>query len=547
MNEIYLSMVAFAPILLVSVLLVGFKIPARIVMPIGLLSAIVIAIYTWKMEIKAVLASIVQGTFITFDILIIIFGALFLLNLLKYSGALATIRKDFSRISPDIRIQTIIIAWLFGSFLEGAAGFGTPAAIVAPLLVSIGFPVGASLMIGMMTMSTAVTFGAIGTPILVGVNGGLKTTENIILADGAFLNEFLQSVTREASIIHTIVGTFIPLLMIMMLERFYGNHQSWKLNLSIIPFAIFSGLSFTIPYCITAIFLGPEFPSLIGAGIGLFIVVTVAKKGWLNPKNIWEFNNDRIAIRNKTKEINEKTKDDKSLKAWLPYVFLALVLVASRIPSLGLGGFLKNVDVQWPKILETNIGASSTPFYLPGAMMIFVGILTILLYRMRWNQIEKASSNSFSSLISASAVLIFTLPLVRIYINSDINTMDYPSMPVAAAEWISIILGKSWAGFAPVVGALGAFIAGSNTISNLTFSQFQYNMALSTGLGTSLVVALQAVGAAAGNMIAIHNVVAASATVGLVGTEGATIRKTIIPTLYYLIFSGIIGWLFSIF
>jgi len=95
--------------------------------------------------------------------------------------------------------------------------------------------------------------------------------------------------------------------------------------------------------------------------------------------------------------------------------------------------------------------------------------------------------------------------------------------------------------FAPSVGALGAFIAGSNTVSNLMLADFQFNVAGALGISSAMMVALQAVGAAAGNMIAIHNVVAASATVGLLGREGITLRKTILPTLYYVICAGIIG------
>src|SRR5699024_10345251 len=114
---------------------------------------------------------------ITFDILWIIFGAILLLNLLKHSGGIGLIRQSFADISPDRRVQVVIIAWLFGSFLEGAAGFGTPAAIVAPLLLALGYPALASVMIGLMVQSTAVTFGALGVPILIGVQNGLASPE----------------------------------------------------------------------------------------------------------------------------------------------------------------------------------------------------------------------------------------------------------------------------------------------------------------------------------------------------------------------------------
>ncbi|MEL7435994.1 MAG: L-lactate permease, partial [Chloroflexota bacterium] len=142
---------------------------------------------------------------------------------------------------------------------------------------------------------------------------------------------------------------------------------------------------------------------------------------------------------------------------------------------------------------------------------------------------------------SAGFVLVFAVPMVRVYINSGINASELSSMPIAMAEWAASNVGAVWPLLAPTIGALGAFIAGSNTISNLMFSLFQFSLAEQLGISGTMVVALQAVGAAAGNMIAIHNIVAAAATVGLLGREGALLQKTIIPTLYYVLLSGLLG------
>jgi lactate permease len=141
----------------------------------------------------------------------------------------------------------------------------------------------------------------------------------------------------------------------------------------------------------------------------------------------------------------------------------------------------------------------------------------------------------------AGFVLLFTIPMVRVYINSGFNTQELPSMPVAMAEWAATQVGMAWPFCAPLVGALGAFIAGSNTISNLMFALFQYGVAERLAISGVMVVALQVVGAAAGNMLAIHNIVAASATVGLLGREGALLRLTVIPTIYYVLAAGLLG------
>jgi lactate permease len=276
------ALFAAMPIILSGILLVGIRMPAKWAMPIVFIVTALIGIFVWDMSVTRIFASTIQGVLITISVLWIIFGAILLLNTLKHSGAITTIKAGFNGISPDRRVQVVIIAWLFGSFIEGASGFGTPAAVAAPLLVAIGFPAMAAVMIGMMIQSTPVTFGAVGTPILIGVNAGLDkaTISERLLAAGSNWEAYLQAITSQAAIIHAITGTLIPLLMVMMLTRFFGKHKSWTEGLSILPFAIFGGLAFTIPYAITGIFLGAEFPSIIGALVGLAIVVPAARAGF---------------------------------------------------------------------------------------------------------------------------------------------------------------------------------------------------------------------------------------------------------------------------
>ncbi len=171
------ALLAVLPILTAAVLLIGLRIAARTAMPVVYALAVAIGWFAWKMPLAQIVAATIQGLFVTFDILFIIFAAILLLNTLKRSGGIAAIRTGFATISPDRRIQVVLITWLFGSFIEGASGFGTPAAITAPLLVALGFPALAAVMLGMMVQSTPVTFGAVGTPILVGVRGGLESPE----------------------------------------------------------------------------------------------------------------------------------------------------------------------------------------------------------------------------------------------------------------------------------------------------------------------------------------------------------------------------------
>jgi len=547
-----LAFFAFVPILLAGILLIGLRWPARQAMPLVYLASVGIALFAWDMSFNRVLASSLQGLVITLGLLWIIFGAILLLNTLKHSGAIMVIRAGFTTISPDRRIQAIIIAWLFGCFIEGASGFGTPAAIAAPLLVAVGFPAMAAVLMGMLVQSTPVSFGAVGTPIIVGVNTGLDTATigAQLAANGSSWDAYLQLITTQVASIHAIVGTFMPLIMVIMLVRFFGKDRSWRAVFEVLPFALFAGLSVTIPYVLTGIFLGPEFPALMGGLVGLAIVTTAARKGFLVPKTTWDFADRKDwpqewlgTIEMKLDELTARPMS--SFRAWCPYLLVAVLLVVSRVfPEVT--ALFKSVSLSFSNLLgEAGIGAGIQPLYLPGGILVMVVLATFFIHRMKVKELGDAVKESSGVLLSAGFVLLFTVPMVRILINSGVNAADLPSMPILMASYVADTVGGIYPLVAPSVGALGAFLAGSNTVSNMMFSQFQFGVATNLGLSTALMVSVQAIGAAAGNMVAIHNVVAASATVGLLGREGATLRRTVWPTLYYVLMTGIIALIAS--
>ena len=543
------ALLALFPIALGGILLVGFRVPAKHAMPAAYVAAVAVAFGAWGMTTSRVAAASVQGLFLTFDLLFIIFGAILLLHTLERSGGVAAIRRSFSGISDDRRIQVVIVAWLFGSFIEGAAGFGTPAAVAAPLLVALGFPAAAAVMLGMMIQSTAVTFGAVGTPVLVGVQGGLggDAFAAALAAADMTMMDYLRAVTAKAVLLHAAAGVLMPTWMVVMLTRFFGEKRSWSEGLSVLPFTLLGGVAFTVPYVLFGTFLGPEFPSLLGAPVGLAVVVLVARKGWLLPKDRWDFP-ERGAwkpewvsgLEDELADVSEG-RGVSAVAAWAPYALLGVLLVLTRLPSLPLGAWLRAPALTWANIFGSDIVATTTPLYLPGFVLLLVVFFTAALHRMNGRELAAAFRSSTAVLVGAGIVLVFTVPMVRVYINSDVNAAGFLSMPLAMAEWVAGNVGAVWPFFAPMTGALGAFIAGSNTVSNLMFSAFQFGVAERLTMSTVMIVALQAVGAAAGNMVAIHNVVAASATVGLLGKEGSTLRKTIIPTVYYLLVVGVLG------
>ena len=276
------SLVAMLPLVTVCLLLIVAKRPAGQVMPIAYLVTVGTALWAWQVPIAQVAAASIQGLVAALEILYIVFGAILLLNTLRASGAISAIRQSLLGISADRRVQVILIAWLFGSFIEGASGFGTPAVITVPLMVAIGFPPLAAVMAALIIQSTPSTFGAVGTPLLIGVSAGLADIPAVteqLSSLGLTQAEYLALVGRWAALFHAIVGTFLPLVLVMTLTAYFGERRSVADGLAVWKFALFAGLAFTVPYGLTAFVLGPEFPTLIGGLVGLGIVVPAARRG----------------------------------------------------------------------------------------------------------------------------------------------------------------------------------------------------------------------------------------------------------------------------
>lgn len=601
------SLVAFLPILAVLILLVVCRWPASRTMAFALGAMVVVAGAYWQVPWTWLVAAAVEGVAIAGTLLYIIFGALLLLQLLRRSGAVEAIRAAFQQITPDRRLQAVVVAWGFGGFIEGASGFGTPAAVAGPLLVILGFPPMAAAVCTLIIQSMPVSFGALGTPILLGVHKGLdqqpavcrylegKLGDPEIMggqATGAtppsyggetaapfpgytdLFDQLLYQIGIRVAIIHAAVGCLIPLIMTCVLTRFFGRNRSWREGLAAAPFALFGGLVFAATYLICAVLLGPRFPSLIGGLLTTVVTAIAARAGWFRPASAWDFPDpsqwpsawgvpsDQATYRHSQEapsnpqephpsspydeSPNRNSKSPISAAAALiPYLLVAGLLLFEQIPVVK--AFLVRGELP-PMVLATHptgpsIAVRWNPALSPGTVLLVVAAATVVLYRMTGSQVRQAVGETSRRTLQAAIALLFAVPAVRIFIHSGVNASGLASMPEELAAAVAHLVGDSWPAFAAVIGALGAFVAGSNTISNMTFALFQFQVALRTGLDPRWVVALQAVGGAAGNMLCVHNVVAASATVGLPGGEGLIIRRTILPTIYYLTAAGLIGLL----
>lgn len=562
MIDLLPPLLSLTPILVVAIFLVGLRFPASKAMPLAYLTAVLVAYFFWQLSGYQIAAATLSGLAITFTLLYIIFGAILLLNTLGESGGLAVIRRGFVDITPDRRVQVILIAWLFGSFIEGSAGFGTPAAVCVPLLVGLGFPAKAAVVSGMIIQSTPVSFGAVGTPILVGVKKGLDGNLDVTAyASGLGLqdwSELLPIIGAKVAILHAVAGTLIPLILVCLLTRHFGARRSFLDGLKIWKFAIFAALAMTMPYVAIAYLLGPEFPSLIGSLVGLVIVVPAAKRGFLIPDGEpWDFSEPSMWEPSwhgsADLRLEEFDSDEKlSLwKAWLPYILIAVLLVISRLPSLGVGAFLKSFSIPPDPATTANLfdtGVSVSPIellYLPGTIFIIASLSAALIHRMSARSLGRAVARSGKMVWMASVALIFAVPMVQVFINSAGGAAGFDSMPRELAAGVASLSGDAWPAFSPLVGGIGAFVAGSNTISNMMFSGFQFSVAERIGADPTWVVALQAVGGAAGNTICVHNVVAACAVVGLIGREGEVIRITAEVFVYYIVVAAALGMILA--
>lgn len=533
------------PILAVFVLLVLLRLPATRAMPLSLVITAAFAFYVWQVPALQLAASVLEGWVIAFTILMIVFGAILLLNTLTALGAIKVICAGFARISPDHRVQVIIIAWLFGAFLEGASGFGTPAAIGAPLLVALGFPPMAAVVMALLGDSAPVSFGAVGTPVLVGLGQGMQ---------GA-TPEQLQLIAASALTLDVFIASWLPLLMVSLLTRFFGANRSWREGLVLWRFALLSGLAFTLPAFVVLQLLGPEFPTLLGSLIGLALVVMAAKRGWLLPKTIWHLPEpaqevavnsaavDSRMVNSEADSLSQSKPAMSLLKAWFPYLLVAGVLVLTRLDALPFKAMLQAVAIEFTGLLGTRISARITPLYLPGTVFVLVAALITLAYRLPLAQTRAVWIASLGRLLPTSIALGTSVPMVRIFLNSDVNHAGLAAMPKALGQVAAETFASQWPLVAPFIGALGSFIAGSSTFSNMMFARLQQDAAQAASLPEHWVLALQMLGANAGNMVCVLNVVAAVSVVKLVGREGEVIRFTLIPALVYCIAVASTGYL----
>lgn len=526
-----LLLLALLAIILPLSLIMVMRMPARTGMIISALVIIIVALIAWQMTPLAVGASAAQGIHRALTIGLILFGALALVRTMQATGAMDRIKLGLHSISPDMRVQTVIVAFAFIAMLEGISGFGTPSIIAAPLLMVLGFRPIAAAALALLGDTMACTFGAVATPLIVGL-------ENVPI----YSSDLVTLVGAQVTLFDLIIGPLLSLGLVATLIFSFGNQairQKWRSLAEIAPWALFIGLVYAASAVILVRIIGPEFTSILAGAISLIVGAITANRGWLIPKSIWRHH----ANPDKAEEVTSESVANIPLwRAWLPYIVVISLLLASRLIGPLKSWLHTTLDLSWQGIFGIeSISSTWNILYSPGLILVIGAIAAVIVAKKPLKTLLPPLSKALKSTGLALSALVPTLIMVQVFANSGVNTSGLLAMPLYIAEALAEGFNQLWLAAAPLLGALGALIAGSATVSTLTMAPVQYSIAIDTGLPFIVVLAMQMIGASAGNVLAIHNVVSASVVVGLIHRENQIMRRLFVPTLIYLGLTVLIG------
>src|SRR5499427_4176015 len=488
-------------------------------------------------------AAVVNGLLQALTPISIVFGAIFFFVALEHSGAMQTLRLWLNGVSRNPVAQLMIVGWSFVFLIEGASGFGTPAALAAPILVGLGFPPLRVAVLCIVMNAVPTSFGAVGTPTWFGF-GSLGLTESQLLEIGL-----------KSALMHATAALVIPVIALSFVI-------DWKVIRRNLIFAELAILASVVPMATVAAF-NYEFPSVAGGLVGLLTTIFLARRGIGLAK---DEGNAPGSVRENSQAISQQPEASPLqpgdvLRALVPLLATVGILLLTRIPFLGLRQLLTS-EANWVSIplgpvgefslspslvfqlrgiLGEDLHWSHALLYVPSILPFFVAAaLALILYRCPPSVFGKVAKETVARLRNPVIALFGALIFVQLLkIDGERASSRILGDALAAGA------GGLWIYFAGFLGALGSFFSGSNTISNLTFGPIQLRIAQDLGVSLTTMLALQTVGAAMGNMVAIHNIVAVCAVLGLKDQEGAILKKTFIPTLVYgIILAALAGiWL----
>ena len=523
------SLIALIPIIFFFLALAVFRMKGSVAGTITVVLALLVSLFAYKMPLLMALASMVYGFFYgLWPIAWIIIGAVFLYKISVKTGQFDIIRSSILSITEDQRLQMLFVGFAFGTFLEGAAGFGAPVAITAALLVGLGFKPLYAAGLCLIVNTAPVAFGAMGIPIIVaGQVSGVDT------------HEISQMVGRQLPFMVPIVLIWIMAIM----DGWRGVKETW-------PAVIVGGGSFAIAQYLTSNFVGPELPD-ITASIASLVSLTILLKYW-QPKHIFRFANEEGNVdENLAEQKQKKYSIAQIAKAWSPFAILTVMVtiwsvkpfkdlftkdgalhdlvIAIKVPYLHQ--MIQKMPPVVPEIKDYDAIYKFDWFSATGTAILIAAIITIIFLKMK----PKDAVITFGETINELKIPIYSIGMVLAFA----FIANYSGMSATLALALAHT-GHAFTFFSPFLGWLGVFLTGSDTSANALFAALQATTAQQIGVPEVLLVAANTSGGVTGKMISPQSIAIACAAVGLVGKESDLFRFTVKHSITFTIMMGII-------
>ncbi|MGL5424721.1 MAG: L-lactate permease [Serratia fonticola] len=521
------SAVAALPIAFFFLALIKLKLKGYIAATLTVGIALLVALFLYRMPIDRALAAVVYGFFYgLWPIAWIIIAAVFVYQISVKTGQFDIIRSSILSITPDQRLQMLIVGFCFGAFLEGAAGFGAPVAITAALLVGLGFNPLYAAGLCLIVNTAPVAFGAMGIPIIVAG----------------------QVTGLDSFAIGQMVGRQLPFLTIIVLFWIMAIMDGWRGIKETWPAVVVAGGSFALAQYLSSNFLGPELPDIISSLVSL-VCLTLFLRVW-QPKRLFRFDNAEGAVADQTL-VQQHYALGQIIRAWMPFIFLTATVTLWSIPPFkalfAQGGalyewvfsipvpFLDKLVAKMPPVV-----ANITPyvavfkldwFSATGTAIMVAAIVSVIYLRMK----PKDALTTLAETLKALMLPIYSIGMVLAFAFISNYSGLSATLALALAH-----TGSAFTFFSPFLGWLGVFLTGSDTSSNALFAALQATTAQQIGVSDVLLVAANTTGGVTGKMISPQSIAIACAAVGLVGKESDLFRFTVKHSLIFTCMVGVI-------
>lgn len=497
MNDYMLFAIAMIPVLWLIVSLGVLKMPAHKTCSFTVILTLAIAIICWRMKFIDGITATVEGMAIAlWPILLVIVAALFTYNLAVETKTMDVIKKMLSSITTDKRIQVLILAWGFGGFLEAVAGYGTAVAIPASILASLGFNPLFAAVICLLANTVPTAFGALGIPV---------TTLATVTGLEVVHLSYVTSIQLAGFIV------LIPFLLVILTEK---SIMALK---GVVGITLVSGITFAVPQVFIAKYLGADLPALVASICSMACTILMAKA--MNKEKV-ETKEDKIGLK-------------EGVLAWLPYILLCgLILIASPlVPSINslLAKASSNIHIY------TGDATSTTAFSwinTPGMMILIATFIAGLIQKLKFTYMLDVLKRTVIQLKTSFITIMSIVAISKI--------MSHSGMTSSISFGLCAITGSFYPLIAPLLGAIGTFVTGSDTSANILFGALQTEAAKSLSIDPYWIAAANTAGATAGKMISPQSIAIATSATGLIGSEGKILSTTVKYCLGYVIILGLI-------